>query len=98
MVARLQLAVMDFSSGVNRKQAITKTRDLRYKQLYSKVTQNWVVNKIREQKHHNYLPSITQEIALMRSLVENCWQATVLADIPINIAPFENSDKKEGIK
>ena len=76
MVARLQLAVMDFSSGVNRKQAITKTRDLRYKQSYSKVTQNWVVNKIREQKHHNYLPSITQEIALMKSLVENCWQAT----------------------
>ena len=64
MFARLQLAVMHFNSGVNRKQATTKTEDLQNKQSYLKVTQNWVVKKIPEQKHCNYLPSIMQEIAL----------------------------------
>ena len=50
MVTRLQLAVMDFNSLVNRKQVTTKTGDLQY----LKVTQNWVVKKIPEQKHRNY--------------------------------------------
>ena len=89
---------MDFNSGINGKQATTKTVDLQYKQSYLKVIQNWVVKKIFEQKHCNYLPSIMQEIALQKSFVENCSQTTVLADIPVNIAPIEKRDKKEAIK
>ena len=53
MVAISHLAVMDFNSGINRKQAATKTSDLRYKLSYLKVTQNWVVKKNPEQKQRN---------------------------------------------
>ena len=56
--SRSQSATMDFNSGVNKKQATEKTRNLRYKQSYSKVTQNWVVKEISEQKYHSYFPSI----------------------------------------
>ena len=64
------LAVMDFNFA-DRTQATTKTCDLRYKQPYSKVKQNWVVKKIPEQKQSNYLPSVMQEIALQKSLVKS---------------------------
>ena len=98
MVAISHLAVMDFNSGINRKQAATKTSDLRYKLSYLKVTQNWVVKKNPEQKQRNYLPSIMQEIALQRNFVKNCSQTTEPADISVNIAPIEKPDKKEAIK
>ena len=73
MVSRLQLTVTDFNSGANRKQAATKAGDFEslYKKSYSKVTKTCIVKKIPEQKHRNDLPSIMQEIALQKSLVEN---------------------------
>ena len=86
---------MDFNSDVNRKQAITKSGDLRYSHSYSKVTQNWVVKNIPEEKHCNYLPSIMQEIVLQKSLVENLSQTTGTTDVPVNIAPFEKTCKKK---
>ena len=88
MVAKSQLSVMNFNSGVNRKQLTVKTGDLRYKQSYSKVTQNCLVKKIADQKHRNYLPN----------LVENRSQTTLPADITVNIASVEKPDKKEAIR
>ena len=94
MVVILHLAFKDFNSGVNRKQATTKTGDLQYKKSYLKVTQNRVVKKIPEKKHCKYFPSIMQELALQKILEENCSQSTVSVDIPVNIAPVEEPDKK----
>ena len=68
MVAKSQLAVMDFNSGVNRKQATTITGDLRYKQSYSKVTQNWVVKKIPEQKHTTIFQASCRKLHCRRAL------------------------------
>ena len=97
MVARSQLAVMDFNSGVNSNQATTKSGELRYKQSFSKVTQSWVVKKIKERKHRNYLSSIMHEIESQKDN-GGFSQINVPTDIPANIAPIEKPDKKEAVK
>ena len=53
MIARTQLAVMDFNSGADDKQATKQDGTFRFKQVFSKVTQTWVVKKIKEKKKTN---------------------------------------------
>ena len=43
MIARAQLVVLDFNSGVGLEQSNNKQGDLRYKHQFSKITQSWVV-------------------------------------------------------
>ena len=50
MIVRTQLAVLDYHCGSSNTQAATKDRKRRYKQIFSKVTQNWVVKKISKTK------------------------------------------------
>ena len=50
MIARSQLAVLDFNSGVGLGQAETSQGKLQYKQQFSRVTQTWVVKKITGKK------------------------------------------------
>ena len=54
MIARSQLAVLDHNDGVATSQAVTKQGALRYKQVFSKVTQNWCVKKITKKKSCEY--------------------------------------------
>ena len=42
VVARAQLAALDFNSGVGLDQARNKKGELRYKHQFSKITQSWV--------------------------------------------------------
>ena len=61
MIARTQLAVLDYNCGSNNTQATTKDGERRYKHIFSKMTQNWVVKKYPKQKIENtytsyYLP------------------------------------------
>jgi len=50
MIARTQLAILDFNCGSECQQATTKDGTLRYKQVFSKITQTWVVKKITAKK------------------------------------------------
>ena len=45
--------VLDFNSGIDNQQATTKDGTLRFKQSFSRVTQNWVIKKITEKKSAN---------------------------------------------
>ena len=70
MIARTQLAVLDYNSGVDCKQAVTKEGDLRYKQCFSKVTQTWVVKRInKKKKEHNFIKDLM--ISLLEMSSEN---------------------------
>jgi len=55
IIARSQLAVLDFNSGVGLAQSKNRQRNLRFKHQFSKVTQSWVVKKIPK-KRTEYLP------------------------------------------
>ena len=50
MIARVQLAVLDFNFGVGLAHHKNKQRDLQYKRQFSKITQSWAVKKIYERK------------------------------------------------
>ena len=52
MIARAQLTVLDFNAEVRLKQK----KKLRFKHQFSKITQSWVIKKIKEKyayKNHN---------------------------------------------
>ena len=95
MIARTQLAVMDFNSGADDKQATKQDGTFRFKQVFSKVTQTWVVKKIKEKKNKRFLDD------LMDSIISSPHGHSLpkLPDnIPDNIAPIEKPEKTEAIK
>ena len=62
MYTRAQLAVMDHNSGIGREQAKTEDGDLRYKTVYSKVSNTWVLKKIMVEKDKTFLKDILKTI------------------------------------
>ena len=55
MIVRTQLAVMDFNDSMCKKQATTADGSLSYKQVFSCVTQSWLVNKVLKKENRSYL-------------------------------------------
>ena len=97
MIARTQLAVLDFNSGIDNQQATTKDGTLRFKQSFSRVTQNWVIKKITEKKERQYLDE------LMTAVVDEPpdhfgTKLPQVGDIQPNIAPVEKPNKEEAIR
>ena len=66
MVARTQLAVLDFNSGSWCIQATTQENKNYFKLLLSKVTQNWVVKKISSKKNKKYIEELMDETIKMK--------------------------------
>ena len=97
MIARTQLAVLDYNCGSNNTQATTKDGERRYKHIFSKVTQNWVVKKISKTKDREYIHE------LLSSTLEASPDTTGdklprIGSILPNIAPVEKPDKEEAIE
>ena len=97
MIARAELAVLDFNSGVGIGQATTKAGKLRFKQQFSKVTQSWVVKKIRSSKDRGFIQHVLDEIMYIQTSKKPL-AIPLLQNIPSNIAPTEKPDKEEAIK
>ena len=89
--------MLDYNCGSSNTQATTKDGKRRYKQMFSKVTQNWVVKKISERKDQEYIHE------LLSSTLEAPPDTTGdklprIGSIPPNIAPIEKPDKEEAIE
>ena len=97
MIARAELAVLDFNCGVGIDQAKTKSGKLRFKQQYSKVTQSWVVKTIREPKDRVYIQHLMNEVIHIQTTNE-IYHMPKLINIPKTIAQIERPDKDEAIK
>ncbi|XP_057311862.1 uncharacterized protein LOC130649578 [Hydractinia symbiolongicarpus] len=96
MVARTQLAVLDFNSGTNCEQAVTKKGVLRYKQVFSRVTQSWVVKKITEKKEKAYLAELmTANLEPIDNEKDKLPQTGEIAE---RITEVEKPDKSDAIK
>ena len=94
MIARAQLAVLDYNCGSNNTQATIKDGKWRYKQIFPKVMQKWVVKKISKIKDWEYIQK------LLSSTLEASPDTTDdklprIGSIPPNIAPIEKPDKEE---
>ena len=67
VIARAQLAVLDFNSGVGLEQSKNKQGDLRYKHQFSKITQSWVVKIIHDRKEKTtYKDHILDEVNYLK--------------------------------
>ena len=97
MIARAELAVLDFNCGVGVGQAKTQSGKLRFKQQYSKVTQSWVVKQIREPKDRVYIQHLMDEVRCIQNSNEKC-ELPKLGNIPKTIAQIEKPNKDEVIK
>ena len=96
MIARTQLAVLDFNCG-SENQAMTQNGALRYKQVFSRVTQAWVVKKIMKQKERDYLYPLLQKTIQMEKDTKGK-NLPKIGYIPDNIAPTPKPKKAEAIE
>ena len=97
MLARSQLAIMDFNKGLDLKQAKTKEGADRYNVISSKITKNWTAKPIKEEKDRTYLRNmVKQTIELVRS--KKSLPAPAIPNLPKNIAPTPKPDKQEVIQ
>ena len=97
LIARTQLAVLDYNCGSNNTQATTKDGKRRYKQIFSKVTQKWAVKKISEPKDREYIHELLI-YTLEASPDTTGDKLPRIGSIPLSIAPIEKPDKEEAIE
>lgn len=94
MLARSQLAALDFNSGSDLQQATTANGAKRFNINYSKVTKTWSAKPIKVKKSYDYLEkliSVTLDAVLNnREIIP-----PIIPSIPRNIAPTEAPSKEE---
>ena len=54
MLARSQLAIMDFNEGSNLEQATTEKGEKRYNVQFSKITKSWSLKPIKKEKDRSH--------------------------------------------
>ena len=81
MIARSQLAVLNFNCVVGLVQAKTMDGKHRYKLQFSKITQSWVVKKVSLAKEKAYIGHLVDEVVNIRSSPER-YIRPQLKDVP----------------
>ena len=96
MIARSQVAAIDFNSGSNLVQAKTVQGNLRYNISYSKITKNWSAKPIKEQKDRKFCKDMVNRA---KEIVANKIELPLpaLPELPYRIEPGEKPDKCDTI-
>ena len=97
MTATTQLAVLDYNCGSSNTQATTKNGNQRYKQIFSKVMQSWVVKKISKTKDQEYIQELLSS-PLEASPDTTGNKLSRIGSIPLNIAPTEKPNKEKAME
>ena len=95
MIARSQIAVLDFNAGIDRSQDASEENH--YKQQFSKVTQSWVLKKKAPKKEKIYLDFLLAEVMHLRQSAEK-YPTPKTDSAPKNIALIEKPSKAQAIK
>ena len=61
MLARSQLAIMDFNEGSNLEQVTAEKDEKRYNVQFSKITKSWSSKPIKKEKDRSYLHRMIKE-------------------------------------
>ena len=96
MIARQQLAVLNFNDNINKDQAKRKSSDLRYKQSFSKVANSWCIKPKKEEKKKKYIKELIDE-TIQSNVLRITNNLPKREDVPKNIAPIHRPNKKEAI-
>ena len=98
MIARTQLAVLDFNSTSQCIQTTTQENKNHFKLSFSKVTQNWVVKKISSKKNKKYIEELMDETIKMKSDNQNYELMPLPLNVPEYLVSKAKPDKNECIK
>lgn len=96
MLARSQLAIINFNSGSDLKQATTKSGKKQYNVNFSKITKTWSAKPVKAKK----------DIDIFKIMVNRTLECVVkkeplpfpIQELPKNIAPIEKPNKEDVIK
>ena len=96
MIAKSQLAAIDFNRGSDLKQAKTKSGDPMFNLSFSKVTGNWSVKPMKEKKDHSVFKDLVKRAV---DVTVNDLNLTIpqLPDLPKYIASKEKPSKEDVI-
>ena len=97
MIAKTQLALMNFNDSMCNEQATTAVGSLSYKQVSSRVTQSSVVKKVMKNRNRSYLGPLLR-LTLDMTPNNNKNYLPVLGDIPKNIANKDKPEKATAIR
>ena len=94
MIVRTQLTVMDFNDSLCNEQVTTADGSLSYKQVFSCVTQFWMVKKVMKKQNRSYLGPLLR-LTLDMTPKNNKKYLPVLGDISKNIANKKTNQRKQ---
>ena len=92
ILARSQLAIMDFNEGSNLEQTTTEKGEKKYNIQFSKITKSWSSKPIKKEKDRSYLHRMVKETVECVKKKERPEKLPV-PDLPKNIASIPKPDK-----
>ena len=96
MLARSQLAIIDFNLGAYLEQAETSSGEKRYFQAFSKMTKSWTVKTIKASKNRQVFQEMVDRTVNI-VLTNEQLPIQSIPVIPSNIATIEKPEKKEAV-
>ena len=96
MIARTELAILHFNSIATGQYATTKLGKQIYKHQYSKITNSWVVKRVKKKSDKKYVRELLKEVVWLKQSNEEV--PLPLIHVPKNIAPIEKPDKDYSIQ
>ena len=90
------IVVLDHNCSANLPWASTSDGTLRYKQIFSKISGDWCIKKIKSAKEKHYARS-SWEVFLQKSSGEY-YKLPGIPKLVKNIATIEKPDKEEAVK
>ena len=95
MIARTELAILHFNSVSAADFAKTKAGKRIYKQQFSKITNSWVIKKVRGKHDKKYIHHLLEEVTRLKISKETSSLPNIV--VPQNIAPIEKPKKEDAI-
>ena len=92
MLARSQLAIMDFNEGSNLEQVTAEKDEKRYNVQFSKITKSWSSKPIKKEKDRSYLHRMVKETIECVKKKERP-EKPLLPDLPKNTASIPKPNK-----
>ena len=92
ILARSQLAIMDFNKESNLEQATTEKDEKRYNAQFSKITKSWSSKPIKKEKGRSYLHRMVKETVECVKKKERP-EKPLVPDLPKNIVSSPKPDK-----
>ena len=95
MIARTELAILHFNSVVSTDYAETKAGKQVFKHEYSKITNSWVIKRVRAKPEKCYIRQLLDEV--MRLIISN-EKSLPITSVQSNIARIEKPKKEDSIR